>query len=256
VNSVFLSLENIFMNQKIIIDVGNTRVKYAVFQGEEMISFFTSPNPDLEIINKLLKKFPQIHSGILSSVKTFPKDIEDILTARCFFIQLGEKTPLPFYNKYQTPETLGNDRLAIAAFSQHFFPDKNVLAISAGTTITYDFINQNREYLGGNISPGLQMRLKALHQFTEKLPLIYLKDLDYLIGTSTETSILSGVLNGAAEEIAGIIEQYKKQFEGLKIILGGGDYKYFDKRLKNNIFASPNIVLEGLKVILDFNEKN
>jgi type III pantothenate kinase len=135
-----------------------------------------------------------------------------------------------------------------------YFPNQDVLVIDAGTCIKYDFVNKANAYLGGSISPGLQMRFKALHTLTEKLPLVQpVLNVDYLIGSSTEEAILSGVLNGCIAEIDGIIQQYKSNYKNLKVVLSGGDSIYFDKTLKNSIFASPNIVLEGLNAILDYN---
>ncbi len=165
-------------------------------------------------------------------------------------------TKVPLINRYKTPETLGKDRLALAVGAVTKFPGENILAIDAGTTITYEFITNNNEYLGGAISPGIKMRFKALNNFTGKLPLITEIETDHLIGHDTKTSIQSGVLNGVIKEIDGIIDEYKNRFGALKVLVTGGDYIYFVKKLKNSIFATPNLVLEGLNKILIFNEGN
>ena len=244
------------MADKLIVDIGNTRTKLALFHNDVLNDLQVFERPETGFVEQVLEKYPDVQASILSAVRSYPREIELLLKQQGYFIQLDKETPLPFQNRYKTPGTLGKDRLAIAAGARSQFPGQNVLAIVAGTTVTFDFINSNGEYLGGSISPGLHMRLKALHTFTDQLPLIELREeaVD-LIGTTTETAILSGIVNGMAAEMDGIIDRYDKNYKSLKIIFGGGDYKYFDKRLKNNIFATPNIVLKGLKVILDFNEE-
>ncbi|UBM62863.1 type III pantothenate kinase [Candidatus Sulfidibacterium hydrothermale] len=241
---------------KLIIDIGNTRSKIAVFSEKQMESVWVYTSLSTDILKDIVKDYPDIHAAILSSVTTYPKEIDTFLSQRFYYLKLDSQTPLPVKLLYKTPQTLGKDRMAIAAAAQAFAPGENVLVIDAGTTITYDIVNHKGEYLGGAISPGLQMRLKALHTFTGKLPLIkQLVATPPLVGNDTNTSIASGVLNGITAEMEGMIRAYAKRFPGLKIVLSGGDEKYFDKRLKNNIFALPNFVLQGLKEILDFNEK-
>lgn len=244
------------MADKLIVDIGNTRTKLALFHNDVLTDLQVFEQPETGVVEQLLTKYPDVQASILSAVRSYPPEIELLLKRQGFFVQLDKSTALPFQNKYKTPETLGKDRLAIAAGAQHQFPGQNVLVIVAGTTITFDLVNRDGEYLGGSISPGLHMRFNALHTFTDQLPLIKLKNTDIeLTGTTTETAILSGVIHGMTAEMEGIIDRYQNKYKSLKIIFGGGDYKYFDKRLKNNIFATPNIVLKGLKVILDFNEE-
>jgi type III pantothenate kinase len=156
-------------------------------------------------------------------------------------------------NKYNTPETLGKDRLAGVVGAMQLMPASDILVIDAGTALTYDIVTSSGEYLGGAISPGITMRYKALHTFTNRLPLLDYNDDAQLIGYDTSSCIHSGVLNGAAAEMEGIIQQYRQIYPGLRIILTGGDQNYFDKRLKIKTFAAPNLVLEGLNLILDFN---
>jgi type III pantothenate kinase len=178
----------------------------------------------------------------------FPPEIEVLL--------LKPETDLPISHRYKTLDTLGADRIAGVVAVHALYPGKNVLLIETGTCITYDLISADGIYQGGGISPGLHMRFMALHTFTHKLPLIEPVSNPALLGDSTETSILSGVVNGLKAEVEGIISLYESNYENLTIILSGGNLDYFDKNLKNNIFAVPNIVLTGLNIILEFNDKN
>jgi len=172
-------------------------------------------------------------------------------------IFLDHNTPLPIKNEYKSPETLGKDRLAAVIGAATMFPNNSSLVIDAGTCITYDFINFEKEYYGGAISPGLETRFKSLNHFTQALPLIEYKgnSVPEFTGNNTENAILSGVINGFAAEISAFIEHYKSEHNSLNIIISGGHYKYFDKLLKYKTFAAPNLVLTGLKAILDFNEQ-
>ena len=244
---------------KLIIDIGNTFTKIAVFDGNLIVSFETVDSITVDKLMLIFKKFPNIKSSILSSVTIHDSNLNKYLGEHGFFIELGYNTPVPFINKYSTPHTLGKDRIAIASAAVDIYPNFNTLIIDAGTCITYDIITSDNYYLGGSISPGLQMRFNALHNFTHKLPLVKMTDsvdnID-LIGDSTTSSILSGVILGLHAEIEGIVNEYNNKFSQLKTVISGGDYKYFEKLLKSNIFATSNIVVSGLKSILDFNEKN
>lgn len=237
---------------KLVIDIGNTLQKAAIFDGDkpsEIYSFNEITIPDLH--NFFLKN--KIDSCILSSVVPYDEKIKDLLKNNSPFIELDHKTPLPISINYNSPETLGKDRLSAAVGSQIFFLGKNVLIIDIGTAIKYDFVNTKGEYNGGAISPGLNLRFKSLHNYTAKLPLVSYQNIEFIIGENTTQSLLSGVINGVAFEIDGFIDDYKEKYKGLNIILSGGDHKYFEKRLKNAIFAVPNIVLLGLNKILDYN---
>lgn len=239
---------------KLIIDIGNTLVKVAIFKEKQLLDLYTFEDFSIEKISSVEKKYSKINSAIVSSVKSYDQSIKEYLQEKYFFIELNELTSLPIESNYKTPETLGNDRIAAVTAAFDLYPQSNVLVIDAGTCITYDLINNLGVYRGGSISPGIEMRFKALNNFTAKLPLLKHKDIDYLTGRSTEESILSGVINGISAEIDGIIASYHKNYENLTVIISGGDYIYFDKRLKNNIFALPNIVLHGLNIIVDFND--
>ncbi|MFA5300654.1 MAG: type III pantothenate kinase, partial [Lutibacter sp.] len=168
-------------------------------------------------------------------------------------IELDYNTKVPFLNNYATPKTLGVDRIALVSSAFSNYPNKNVLIIDAGTCITYDFINHEGNYYGGAISPGIEMRYKALHVFTEKLPLLRPELMYQLVGDSTETSIHSGILNGVIGEIDSIVEKYRKKNTDLTVVLTGGDVNFLSNRLKNSIFANPNFLLEGLNTILTYN---
>lgn len=239
---------------KLVIDIGNTFTKLALFEQDEIIKIYRFKQFGIEELYEIESDYSNIKSVIVSQVNKFPKALKNYLYKNYHFIVLSAETPIPIINKYKTPETLGNDRIAAVVAGAKLYPNQNVLIIDAGSCITFDFINYKNEYLGGSISPGIEIRFKAMNSFTQNLPLIENKKIDYLIGSTTEESILSGVLNGILNEIDGIISLYKGNYENLTIILSGGDYIYFDKRLKNNIFALPNIVLLGLNVILDFND--
>ena len=197
----------------------------------------------------------QISSGILSSVRGDQDQIRGLLASLSYFIELDGKTKIPFKNLYKTPETLGKDRIALVAAASNQFPNKNVLIIDAGTCITYDFLNHKNEYLGGAISPGIQMRYSALHDYTSKLPKLSISNTHKFTGMSTAECIHSGVIHGVAKEIQGCISQYDKKYLDLTVILTGGDTKFLSKQLKNSIFAQQNFLLHGLNQILAFNNQ-
>ncbi|PKD19715.1 type III pantothenate kinase [Salegentibacter salinarum] len=239
----------------LIIDVGNSAVKSAVFQDAKLLrSYVFSFEKFSEKFQQIKKEHPKITFSMLSSVIKDTSEIEKMLKKETELFVLGENTKLPFKNKYASPQTLGKDRLALVAAGAKEYKNKNLLIIDAGTCITFDFKNDKDEYLGGAISPGLHMRLKALHNFTAKLPLVELEENVALIGNSTQESILSGVLNGVLAELDGIIDRYRADYKYLTIILTGGDTQILSKRVKNGIFANPNFLLKGLNYILEFNK--
>ena len=237
----------------LVIDLGNTNKKFALFNGGEIVELEQFPLLTLKNIRDFIHQNAGIENCILSSVIPHRSSLNRFLSEKLKFIELDEKTPVPVINKYRTPKTLGKDRLAAAVAGSNLFPGNDVLVINTGTCITYDFVNKNKEYLGGSISPGILMRFHALHTFTGKLPLISFHDQEILTGRDTRESILSGVLTGTIAEIEGITARYVQEYPDLKVLLSGGDQKYFDKRLKISIYAQPNIVLHGLQQILSFN---
>jgi type III pantothenate kinase len=239
---------------KLIIDFGNTFQKLAVFDGKNLIhkEIFQDLKP--ESLIDFIEKYGPFHGIILSSVSNHPLEMEKILSQSGKFILLDSQTPIPVKNLYQTPETLGKDRIAAVTGAWSMFPGQNILAIDAGTCITYDIVTENGEYLGGGISPGIRMRFQAMHTFTEKLPLVEPDDFDELIGRSTRESLLSGVYNGVTAEIRENIRQYQQKFDELTVILTGGDHQFLYNKLKINIFAVPELVLLGLNDIFDYND--
>jgi type III pantothenate kinase len=240
---------------RLIIDIGNTLAKVALFEDSDLLAVTYLPTLTIEALELFLTEsgLTRPKDAILSTVRLHDEVFIDYLKSNFRLLLLSADTPLPIKNLYHSPETLGYDRLAAAVGATTLFPDRNILIINTGTAITYDLVTQNNEYLGGAISPGLTMRLMALHNFTQKLPLVELKEEVRLIGRTTDESILSGVLIAARVEIDGMIEKFNNHYEQLFVILSGGDVKYFDKSLKNSIFAVPNIVISGLNQLLAFN---
>ncbi|AEH00431.1 type III pantothenate kinase [Lacinutrix sp. 5H-3-7-4] len=238
----------------LIIDVGNTHTKIAIFEENklaEKVRIETS-NSKAEIEN-FKKKYRNLKKAIVSSVGKLDQDTLSFLEAEFKLQILSHKTKLPFKNLYRTPKTLGIDRIALVCASIKQFPDKNVLIIDAGTCITYDFISAKNEYLGGAISPGIRMRYKAMHNLTANLPLLETEIPRNFIGDSTTSAMHCGVVNGVLNEIDGSIAQYQEKFSDLTVILTGGDTKMLSKQLKSSIFANSNFLLQGLNFILQYN---
>lgn len=228
------------------IDIGNTRIKFALF--DEQIFLFKAAG-DGELLQKILKE-NDIKKVIVSSVSK-SKEIKEILIGHNItYIELSHLTNVPIQNNYKTKQTLGNDRLANVVGAASLFPLKNVLTIDCGTCIKFDMISNEKEYFGGSISPGLTMRFKALNSGTEQLPELSPQSIDYLVGENSDRAIISGVMNGALAEIEGIINRYYSIYDNLTVIITGGDAKYFENELKYNIFAQPNLTLIGLNEII------
>lgn len=244
------------MHKKLIIDFGNSLQKLALYEGKEMIAkqIFNGLTGD-QLKAWLVANGP-FDGIILSTVAKDSPDIEKTLSETAPLVILDDKTRLPIKNLYETPATLGKDRLAAAVGAHALFPGKNVLSIDAGTCITYDFLAKGGEYLGGGISPGMRMRFRAMNAFTGRLPLVEPDDFTGLIGKTTTESLLSGVINGVCEEIKGIIARYNEQYEDLTAVITGGDHEYLHNKLKINIFAVPDLVLLGLNEILDCHDKD
>jgi len=232
------------------IDQGNAYLKAGVFDGEKFVEESGQSEDRLVF---LLAKYP-VENSILSSVGDYPQNIvRHLQSLRGKFIELDEKTKLPIKNLYKTPVTLGKDRLAVAVAANYLMPGKNCLIIDAGTCITYDFVNAQGEYLGGNISPGMNMRFKALNAYTKQLPLLSYREKTPFLGDDTETAICSGVINGISLEMDGYIDRMKEKYPDLSIFLTGGDTIFFENTLKNSIFAHKNLLLIGLNRILNYN---
>lgn len=240
----------------LVIDVGNTLIKLAVFGAGTLIEKKSCIITDfLATLSKFYEKFPLISHVIVSSVANLSERQLHGLQQRDNVLFLDHQTNVPFTNHYGTPKSLGIDRIALASAAAIKYAAKNVLVIDAGTCITYDFLNSENEYLGGAISPGLSLRYRALHTFTDKLPLLEAEQTGPFIGNSTEASIHAGVLHGILYEIDGFIEAYAQKYQNLTVILTGGDAHFLRDSIKNDIFANSNFLLEGLNHILEYNKR-
>jgi type III pantothenate kinase len=237
------------------IDIGNTRSKYAVFDKDQLVAEGVWSKVSVTAIRKVEKEYPLIQRIIVSTVTLLDKKLKsEIQKNTKQYLLLDHKTAIPIQNKYETPKTLGKDRLSAVIGATAVFPKRNCLVIDAGTCIKYDFINAEGVYRGGSISPGVQMRLKAMHHFTAKLPLVKTSENDEFIGKNTREAILSGAQHGALAEIKGMIAAYVEKYGRIKVIITGGDAIFFANRMKRRIFVSPNLVLIGLNRILSFNQ--
>ncbi|MDD2985065.1 type III pantothenate kinase [Flavobacterium sp.] len=239
------------------IDVGNTRIKSAVFEGNTLIDLFGfEPENATENFKNIFMQYPKIAHLVVSSVgKTVDFDFSKLSKSISVHF-ISNEDHFPFQNKYGTPQTVGIDRLTLAAGATLLFPNTNRLVIDAGTCVTYDFIDAQNKYWGGAISPGLRLRYESLHQFTAKLPLLTKENPLHFIGNTTNQSIHSGVVNGLIYEIEGFIEQYQLENENFTIILTGGDAEFLAKRLKNTIFANSNFLLESLNQFFQYKINN
>lgn len=240
----------------LIVDVGNTLVKFAVFKENHLLFKDSVELSEFENAYKhIKKKFTALSTSIVSSVGKLDNTSVQLLKKRLDVVELDYSTKLPFENAYKTPKTLGVDRIALVSASVLKFPNVNALVIDAGTCITYDFITHDNIYLGGAISPGIRLRYKSLNNLTANLPLLDTKAPKNITGNSTSSSIHSGVVNGVVKEIDGIIDEYRQKYSDLTVILTGGDAIFLSNQLKNSIFANSNFLLEGLNFILEFNSK-
>ncbi|MGB0879231.1 MAG: type III pantothenate kinase [Polaribacter sp.] len=239
----------------LIIDVGNTRVKAAVFEQYKIVELLVFDKKRMVSEIKSIIKKHKIASGIISNVASISEKKLSKIQSILQILVLSSSTKIPFKNLYKTPKTLGVDRIALIASAVKKYPKKNTLVIDAGTCITYDFVNKESEYLGGAISLGIAMRFKALHAYTSKLPLLDKNTVEDFIGKSTKESINSGVVNGILKEVEGIIADYKEKYIDLTVVLTGGDANFLAKQLKSSIFANQNFLLEGLNEILIFNKE-
>ncbi len=238
----------------LVIDIGNTVAKIAVFDNTELVETFYENNQSLYKLQEIANRYP-LKKGIVASVITLTNDIQEQLNALGIeMLHVGADTPTPITNLYKTPGTLGVDRLAAIVAANYLYPQKNALVIDAGTCITYDFIDSEGCYRGGNISPGIYMRLKALHEFTGKLPHVSPNGETPTWGDTTETAIRSGVIHGVRMEVEAYIQQTEEKCPSLFVLLTGGDGYFFDINEKTNIFADRHLVLKGLNRILNYND--
>ncbi len=239
----------------LVIDIGNTYAKIAVFKQNEVVFTNRYQEPDIKTISDLLQKY-SVNRTIISTVKKEKGEWETVLKDKTRLIYFNADMTTGINNHYLTPKTLGLDRLAGVVGANYLYPQKNNLVIDGGTCITYDYVDAGANYLGGSISPGLKMRYKALNYYTGALPLLN-EDAGFnnTTGNDTQSAITSGVQNGIKYELEGFIESYQHDKNELNIILTGGDSIFFDTLLKNSIFApyikiEPQLVLKGLNAAI------
>ncbi|HQX74395.1 MAG TPA: type III pantothenate kinase [Chitinophagaceae bacterium] len=236
----------------ICFDFGNTRLKAALFEEDSYHGEFILENDDRETIEKILSEYKPQRS-ILSSVIDHNTELEELLRSKTAFHRVSHLTKLNFSVPSAKPETIGSDRLALCAAAARFFPGRNNLVIALGSCITYNFINQYQQFMGGSISPGMEMRFKAMQYYTAKLPLVQ-KDWNFpLIGYDTRTNMQSGVIAGITYEIDGFINAYAAKYGNFNAVLTGGDTAYFAGQLKNKIFADYNFLFKGLYALSETN---
>jgi type III pantothenate kinase len=234
------------------IDIGNTRAKCAMYDNDNLVEYHRNLDIDFAILEQWKSKYT-FEDGILSSTRVLDKEVLERLQNICNLAVLDHKTPLPITNNYETPQTLGKDRLAAAVAAAALFPGEASIFIDAGTCLTYNFIDNGGSYQGGNISPGIFMRLEAMHKFTDKLPMVEVMFNEELFGKNTVKAMQNGAVRAAIYEITAFIDSVFKKYGESRIIITGGDANIFAKHLNFKIFAHPNLVLFGLNKILTFN---
>lgn len=244
------------MSVNLCIDWGNTTVKAAIFQDKRLTVTETFSDADaVSRISSMIEEHKP-NKGILCSVvdDKATAAVEKLVSEKIqHYIKLDSNTRLPIMNAYTNPESLGADRLALAMGSWAVYPDMNTLVVNLGTCATYNFTQKNKTFRGGAISPGLQMRLRAMQEFTDKLPWVKVDGELLLIGYDTATCMRSGAVFGLAKEIDGIVEEYGRQYPDFNAILTGGDAPFFAGKLKSKIFADPELLFRGLNLILNYN---
>jgi type III pantothenate kinase len=236
----------------LIIDVGNSYTKVALIEGDSIVHVHRFESLGEDEICRLI----QDHSptrAIASIVGKVNGEAIRLVKDSMPTIELNSKTPIPITNLYETPETLGYDRLAAAIGANYLYPGKNLLVIDSGTALTYDFIDCYGRYIGGAISPGIGLRFRALNNYTSKLPLLRIPEEYKLIGVNTKECIEAGVINGVLSEVDGYIDRVKREHPGVLTLITGGDANFFVNKLKNSIFVNQNLVITGLNRILEFN---
>ncbi len=238
----------------LVIDIGNSAIKAAVFDKTGIVVSRHWEDSQNGPLPAWCDAYPEIRNAILCSVRRDDTGVKgDLEKAGIQVLVLDDQTPLPIANQYRSTSTLGRDRIAAAVGASSLFPGRNLLVIDAGTAITIDFVTAGNEYLGGNISPGLSMRFRSLHQQTHNLPLIEPEDISYLLGEDTPGAIRAGVQYGIIFELDEYINRLKIRYPDLQVVMTGGDAMFFDKKLKNSIFVDPDLNLRGLQRILNYN---
>jgi type III pantothenate kinase len=240
------------MPTTLCLDFGNTRLKWAFFSEGQISQVGVFSDNSLDDLNNCLATFKPERS-ILSSVVNHLPAIEELLKSKTHFHKLDHHSRIPVSTPVGKPETIGADRLALVVAAAHYFPDQNNLVIGLGSAITYNYINKFNQFIGGSISPGMEMRFKSLQAFTARLPLVRPHWNFPLVGYDTKTNIQSGVQFGIAKEIEGVIEAYEERYEPLNVLMTGGDAHYFMPFIKNKIVEDPDLIFKGLYVISEYN---
>ncbi|MFP4047676.1 MAG: type III pantothenate kinase [Bacteroidales bacterium] len=246
-------MHRILKDMELAVDIGNSLIKAGLFKNNKLFKVVKFKDINFNRLTNFALHY-SVENIIISSVRE--NSFHKFSRLKKFFkkiIELNETTKLPIRNLYKTPETLGKDRIAGAVGAYTIFPDDNVLYIDMGSAITIDLINNKGEYIGGNITPGLKMRYNALHQFTNKLPLLQPKENKILLGQTTQEAIHAGMSNGIIFELNSYIKTLQGSYDNLKTILTGGDSNFFDNKLNYTIFVESNLILIGLNKILKYN---
>lgn len=235
------------------IDIGNTRIKCAVFECDKILYKANFEKEEAEKkIKEIFEEYPKIANSIASSVRNLDSEALLYIKSKSNLVIVSSQTKMPFENKYSTPNTLGVDRMVLTAGAVMKYSNSNCLIIDLGTCITYDFVDSEKNYWGGAISPGIKLRYGSLHNYTAKLPLLEKTIPNDFVGNSTNESIHSGIINGIINEIEGFVSQYSHKYKDLTVILTGGDADFLAKRLKSTIFANSNFLLESLNLLFTY----
>jgi type III pantothenate kinase len=237
------------------LDFGNTRLKWALFSRGEISHVGVYQGDGMADLRDCVALYKPGKS-ILSSVIDHPPALEEFLKEQTRFHKLDHHSRVPITTPVGKPETIGADRLALVVAAAHYFPDKNNLVIGLGSAVTYNYINRFHQFIGGSISPGMEMRFKSLQVFTAKLPLVKPHWNFPLVGYDTKTNIQSGVIFGMAKEIDGVIEAYEERYNNLHVMMAGGDVQYFMPYLKKQIFVDRDLIFKGLYIIGEYNFSN
>ena len=237
----------------LIIDIGNNSAKIFLFKVEQLILHTRKSNSSFDVIDEWNRLY-NIEKAIISSVIVETPELSEAISGlQCPVVRFSNSMPLPLEINYRTPHTLGSDRIAAAVGAWNEAPGRNMLVIDAGSAITIDFVGKDGKYNGGNIAPGIKMRLKALHEYTSRLPMVDKEGDTPTIGYDTETAIRSGVINGICHEIEGYINEFKQKYCDVLVFLTGGDEKPLKNRIKSCIFADKYLVAKGLnRILLDY----
>jgi len=233
-------------------DFGNTRLKVGVFNGDLLQEDRFLADDSDATIQALVDEYKPVRS-ILSSVINHQPGIETVLANQTGFHKISHLTKINFTTPVGKPESIGADRLALMSAAVHYFPGKNSLVIALGSCITYNFINQYHQFLGGAITPGMDMRFKSMHDYTAKLPLASADWNFPLIGYDTKTNLQSGVILGIVNEIEGFIGKYEEKFTNFNVVLTGGNSAYFASQIKYKIFADHHFLFKGLYALSEIN---